>query len=142
MTASTLTASQIELQAFIKAENAEFVSRSKAKGYVVPSSMVSDAAHWAEHGIYTVKEYLHSSAASEHSDFFKEINNFRPRWNYSEMTTEEINLAIGDLSRQAKLDVEYEKELKMAQEVSHQERIKKNSYKPNFAFAGLKNSLS
>jgi len=60
---------------------------------------VTDLAHWAEQGIYTVAQYEHHVAAAEHYDFYKEVNGIRPRWmDYDSMTTAEIEAEIQQLA--------------------------------------------
>lgn len=143
MTISTpvYTESQLKLKVFIDAENADFIKRCQEKGHTVITTMTADIDYWAESGVYTIEEYLHSCAASNHSDFFKELNNSRPRWAYNTMTTEEILLAIDDLAKQSDSEQAYDAKIKAEKEAEHKQRIKDNSYKPNLAFSSLKDVL-
>jgi len=71
--------SQLELQAHIDAENvrvAAWVAQDPANRSA--SMLVSDPAHWATYGIFTVEKYLFEMAKSDYSDSYKEIHGMRP----------------------------------------------------------------
>ena len=82
-----------ELQAHIEAENA----KHKDSFF----SVVSDPAHWAGYGIYTVAEYEHHMAVESYIDFFKEVNGIKPRWmDFSGVSTKEIYNMMDRLTAQ------------------------------------------
>jgi len=85
---------------FIRARNVELKAQAEAEGWqflMVPCESLADE-------YANVYEYLHCGAASEYSDFYKELNNIRPRWmRYSQMRLEEIEGMIDRLSREADL---------------------------------------
>ena len=86
------TAAQMELVAHIEAQNAKALAwvaedpTNRAVGITV-----TDPAHWAEYGIFSVDQYEHYMASMSHYDVFKRVHGFRPRHiDYDAMTTEEI----------------------------------------------------
>lgn len=76
---NTFTADQIALQAHIEAENAKWVAECKARGATAWTTMVSDPAHWAEYGVYTVAQYERQGLESSIWDLYKDVHGFRPR---------------------------------------------------------------
>ena len=71
--------SQIKLQAHIEAENAKvaaWVAEDPANRCA--GTMVSDPAHWAQYGIFTLDQYLFEMAKSAYSDSYKSLWGMRP----------------------------------------------------------------
>ena len=71
--------SQIELQAYIEAENAKvaaWVAEDPANRFA--GMITSNPDHWADYGIFTVDQYLFSTAMSNYSDSYKGVYGMRP----------------------------------------------------------------
>ena len=105
-------------------------------------SLVDELSHWHDYNIYTVAQFDHYDAQTTHYELYNDVHEIKPRWiKYSEMTTEQINAEIDSLVEESKSQEQREKE--NAEEYSRivQQRKAKNSYKPNNAFAGLKDLM-
>jgi hypothetical protein len=119
---------------FIRARNAELKAQAEAEGWqllMMPCESLADE-------YANVYEYLHCGAASQYSDWYKELNGIRPRWvRTGSMRLEEIEALVDGLSREAdlrqeedawrdRLDREYfaamEKQQQAAQELLTWER--------------------
>lgn len=104
---------------------------------------VIDIQYWENQNIKTIEEHKHHLLVSEHWDFYKEVNGIRPRFmNYSKMTIAELEAEIEMLQRQADFNDEMEQLAKEQEEKEIKDRIAKNAYKPNLAFANLKDLMS
>ena len=71
--------SQIELQAYIEAENAKvaaWVAEDVDNRFA--GMPTSNPDHWAIYGIFTVEQYLFSMAKSNYSDSYKDVYGMRP----------------------------------------------------------------
>jgi hypothetical protein len=83
---------------FIQARNVELKAQAEAEGWqllMMPCESLADE-------YANVYAYLHCGAASEYSDWYKELNGIRPRWvRTSEMRLEEIEALVDGLSREA-----------------------------------------
>lgn len=72
---------------------------------------VTDVAYWAEQGITTVDQFIRHSLVCEFSDAYKSARGFRPRYDLSGYTNEQIEEMIRDLYAEAKADAEAEAEM-------------------------------
>ena len=71
--------SQIELQAYIEAENAKVAAwMAEDPANRCAGTMVSDPAYWAQYGIFTLDQYLFEMAKSAYSDSYKSLWGMRP----------------------------------------------------------------
>jgi hypothetical protein len=129
------TKEQLELQAYIEKKNEESRKRADAEGWTIFGVTVSDPAHWAESDITSIEEYKYDEAASTYSDFYKEVNGFRPRG--ENMTLPEIEHEIDRLHDQ----VLAEEDVKSAYEQSKDDkavaRREANRDLPNTPLSGL-----
>lgn len=99
---SNFTADQLALQAHIEAENAAFVARCEAEGATWYCTTVSDPAHWAKVGIFTIEQYERDSLISYISEAHKDAYGFRPRgYNYSEWSFEALQEEADRMSEAA-----------------------------------------
>lgn len=99
---SNFTADQLALQAHIEADNAKLVARAEAEGWTFYTTMVSDPAHWARGGVFTIEDYERDSLISYISDAHKDAYGFRPRgYNYSEWSLEALQEEADRLSEAA-----------------------------------------
>ena len=129
------TNEQLELKAHIEKENEAFTAECKARGATFWTTVVTDLDFWAGMEVTTIAEYEHHQAMSTHWDFFKELNDFRPRFmDYKSMTVEQINAEIDLLHKQAEAEAEYERQLIEAEKAEQQRWKEANAYKPNLAF--------
>lgn len=136
------TQDQLALQAFIDESNVNFANQAKENNYQVISTTVSDPAHWAEYGVTTIDQYKHYMAAETFFSMYKAVYDVKPRWiNANLMTLAEIEQEIHTLELQQQYDEEYKKRIQEEENRQHRERIKLNAYKPNLAFANLKEML-
>ena len=95
----TFTADQLALQAHIEAANAKFVAKCEANGADWYCTTVSDPAHWAEFGVFTIEQYERQSLISYISDAHKDAYGFRPRgFNYSEWSIADLEAEADRLS--------------------------------------------
>lgn len=73
--------------------------------------LVEDPEHWAEYGIYTAEQLDLFLAQSTYTDLHKDAYGFRPSYDLmSEMSLQEIEERIADLTRHAERDAEEEAE--------------------------------
>ncbi len=106
---TAFTADQLALQAHIEAANAEFVAKCEAKGAQAYFTTVSDPAHWAEFGVFTIAEYERQSLISYISDAHKDAYGFRPRgYNYAEWTVAQLEEEADRLSEAVTRAIEAE----------------------------------
>lgn len=112
---SQFTADQLALQAHIEAANAKFVAECEASGATAWCTTVSDPAHWANYGIFTIEQYERDSLISYISDAHKDAYGFRPRgYNYAEWSMEALQeeadrmseAVAREIDRQAEADRE------------------------------------
>jgi hypothetical protein len=71
--------SQIELQAYIEAENAKlaaWVAEDPANRFA--GMVTSNPDHWAQSGIFTVEKYVFEMAKCAYSDSYKDVYGMRP----------------------------------------------------------------
>ena len=128
-----MTSNHIELQNHLNtiADN----QRANGSSFVI----VTELEHWLSYGINSVEEFEHHDAQATHYDFYKEVHGIRPRWfNYSKMTTEQINEEIKSLEGEYEAMLVREKEEQDEYSRMIQKRKALNAYKPNLVFAGLK----
>ena len=93
----------------IAAETRAWVAEDPANRWAVHP--VTDVAHWNEMGIFTVEQFVRDSLVSEYSDTYKSVRGFRPRYDLSGYTNEQIEEMIRDLYAEAKADAEAEAEM-------------------------------
>lgn len=123
------TAEQLELQAYIQAENEKAVQAGAM------FTTTDEIEHWAEYGIFNIEQYRHFSAVGCYIDVYKSIHGIKPRWmDFSQMTTEQI---YEDLDHMVKAEQRWEQEQKEAEAKIIAERKRNNQYRPNNPFAGL-----
>ena len=124
---------QVALQAYIKAENAEFEAKCKANGSTWWAATVSDPDHWAEYGVTTVAQYERQNLESELWDAFKEAHGVRPRHlDMSAMTDQQIKDLLTDCYDYISIEQE------------HRDPVvapKASVYLPNNPFSNLKDML-
>lgn len=105
----TFTADQLALKAHIEAKNAEtqaWVDAAPGRWAIMP---VSDPAHWAEYGIFTIEQYEHDAAASTVYDMTKETFGYKPSWDaLMAMTIDELHAEIDRIARVIKMDAQRE----------------------------------
>lgn len=95
----TFTAEQLQLQAHIEAENAKWVAECEAMGAEWYGTTVTDPAHWAEMGVFTVEQYERDRLISYISDGYKDAYGFRPRhYNWDAMSTAELTELADEIS--------------------------------------------
>lgn len=136
------TQEQLELHAHIKAQNEAFIARCKAEGSTFYMHPTDDLDCWVNMGINNIAQYEHMQAVSLFSDMYKDVVGIRPRWNFDNMTTEEINHEIDLLVKRSDQEEAWKAEQKAIEESYLAECKKANEYKPNLLFAGLKDLLS
>lgn len=96
---TVFTADQLALQAHIEAANAKFVAKCEANGADWYCTTVSDPAHWAEFGVFTIEQYERQSLISYISDAHKDAYGFRPRgYNYAEWSMADLEAEADRLS--------------------------------------------
>lgn len=143
MNNSTYTVEQLALQAHIKAENEAFVERCKAQGATFWAHPTDDLNFWIEMGINNIEQYERHQAIALLWDMYKEVVGIRPRhFDFSQMTMDDIQKEIGYLEARVKLEQQRKAESLAAERAAHKARKQLNAYKPNLAFAGLKQLLS
>ena len=71
---------------------------------------VTDVAYWAEQGITTVDQFVRDGLLSEFSDAYKSARGFRPRYDVSHLTNDQLQKMISDLYAEAMANYEAEKE--------------------------------
>ena len=106
---TVFTADQLALQAHIEAANAEFVAKCEEKGAQAYFTTVSDPAHWAEFGVFTIEQYERQSLISYISDAHKDAYGFRPRgYNYAEWSIADLEAEADRLSEAVTRAIEAE----------------------------------
>lgn len=111
---TTFTAEQIQLQAHIEAENAKWVAECEAMGAEFYTTTVSDPAHWAEMGVFTVEQYKRDSLISYISDGHKDAYGFRPRhYDWDAMSMAELEALADDISNEVTREIEREEARKV-----------------------------
>ena len=85
--------------------------------------LVTDQEFWEKQGVRTGEDLAKTILSQTYSDFYKEINGFRPRGRITpDMTVAQIEALIDDLDQQAK-DAWYEERHIMDQDMWHDELI-------------------
>lgn len=116
-------------------EYAKQINRNAEAGRTSPndwiSKLVTDPEHWASQGIHTGEELAHTLAADQYSDMYKDIHGVRPRFNWKEMSVDEIESKIDDLMRDQQDSSSYEDE---PEETEYTDD-------PDFSFGTLKDLL-
>ncbi|MCP4831738.1 MAG: hypothetical protein GY886_05940 [Gammaproteobacteria bacterium] len=106
---TVFTADQLALKAHIEAANAEFLAKCEAKGSTAVMTTVSDPAHWAEFGVFSIAEYERQSLISYISDAHKDAYGFRPRgYNYAEWSIADLEAEADRLSEAVTRAIEAE----------------------------------
>ena len=114
---AAFTADQLALQAHIEASNAKHVARAEAEGWTFYTTTVSDPAHWARGGVFTIEQYERESLISYISDAHKDAYGFRPRgYNYAEWSIAQLE-AEADRLENAVTKAITEREFTEAREV-------------------------
>lgn len=132
------TKEQLELKAFLDKRAEENCKKAEANPDTTYFNLTTDVDHWIESGINSVDEFEHNEAASTFSDFFKELNGFRPRHlKISTMTTAELNLEIDSLNEQQLAEDQYQADFQKSEDAKALARKEANKYQPNHALAGL-----
>ena len=126
----TLTAEQITLQNHIKAtENCD-----------VEDDLI---VYYFNMGMTTPYEYDRDGLANEAYELYYELMGVKPKWmGYWGWPIEALEEEIKSLQESLRKREEDIQEEKLSVKKAHQERIAANSYKPNLAFAGLKDLLA
>ena len=95
----TFTADQLALEAHLEASNAATVARAEAEGWTFYSTTVTDPAHWARVGVFSIAEYERQDLISYISDAHKDAYGFRPRgYNYAEWSIAQLEAEADRLS--------------------------------------------
>ena len=114
---------KVSLSLHIQSENAKtraWVAEDSANRWA--TTWTEEVSYWHEMDIFTVDQFLHSEAASEHYETFKEFMGYKPRgMDYSRMTTEEINEAIISMVDQHAMDIQRHSEWNEFHEVVNAE---------------------
>ena len=98
-----------DLQKYIEAENAKWIAECEANGAQWYTTTVSDPAHWAEQGVFTVEDYKRSQLISYISDAHKEAYGFRPRgYDWDNMSMDELSKWSDELSEECAREFERE----------------------------------
>lgn len=123
----------ISLAQHIANENAKLA----AAGF--DAHIETDLSYWAESGITTAEQFIHNELTTEHYELYNDTYGIKPRWfKYNEMTIEELRFEIKDINdaiaRRKQNDIDEQE----AEKLRVQETKAKNAYKPNLAFANLK----
>jgi hypothetical protein len=130
----TYTAEQLELQAYIDAENAEFIAQAKASGSCFTLTPSNDLDMWAEYGVYNIEQYKHMYLVGAISDMQKELYGFRLRIDYSNSTVEQLEQELSDLHRYAQAEID---------ELAREEQERKDAIrKRNVEFAQSGNIMA
>jgi len=96
-----------ELQQYIETENAKWVAECQANGAEWYTTTVTDPAHWAEMGVFTVEDYKRHQVVGYISDAHKDAYGFRPRgYDWDAMTMDELNQWADELSEEVAREVE------------------------------------
>ena len=67
--------------------------------YFASSMTLRTAQAWRDDGIHTPEQLDHHLSAESYINLYKSENNIKPRWiDFSELTTDQINTMIDDLS--------------------------------------------
>ena len=86
--------SNTDVLGYIRARNAERTAQAKAEGWTFWMNTSETLAELYSNA-YSLE---HSLACSSYSDFHREVYGFRPSRGYSELTLEQLENAIVDLS--------------------------------------------
>jgi len=98
-----------ELQQYIETENAKWVAECQANGAEWYTTTVTDPAHWAEMGVFTVEDYKRYQVVSYISDAHKDAYGFRPRgYDWDTMAMDELNQWADELSEEVAREIERE----------------------------------
>lgn len=103
--ATSFTAEQIALRDHIEATNAKFVAEAKANGATAWFTTVSDPAHWAECGIFTIEQYERDRLISYISDVSKDARGYRTRLNWDEYSMEELQAIADDFTEELRMEM-------------------------------------
>lgn len=107
---SNYTQEQLELKAHIEAENEKFVARCKAEGATAWCTTVSDLQHWADYGIYNIKQYERYSLTSYIYDAYKDAHGFRPRhFDFDSMSMVELEKLADRVSQEVTEAIEQDR---------------------------------
>lgn len=74
-------------------------------------TIVEDVAYWAEQGITTVDQFVRDGLIIEFSDAYKSARGFRPRYDVSHLTNDQLQKMISDLYAEAMANYEAEEEM-------------------------------
>jgi len=106
----SFTSDQLALQAHIEQTNAKHIARAESEGWTFYTTTVSDPAHWARVGIFTIEQYERDALISYISDAHKDAYGFRPRgYNYSDWTVTQLEAEADRLGEAVTLAIEAEK---------------------------------
>ena len=98
--------SNTDVLGYIQKENEETNIRAKAEGWTFWMTTAESIA--ADYN--NVYDYLRDMQWSTFSDMYKEINNIRPRWDFSGWTLEDFERENEKLAEQARWDLDREAE--------------------------------
>ena len=115
----------LDLENYIKAENAKFAAECKAEGATMWGETVSDPAHWAECDVYTVEDYKRYSLAAYISDVSKEAQGFRTRVDWKSASIEELEEDADYFSKYAAEERKLEEAREEAAVADFKELVKK-----------------
>ncbi len=131
-----MTSTTISLKEHIEQTNLKM----KEAGWTC--SIETDLSYWTERGITTTEQYIHMDLSTEHYERYSEIYGIKPRWyNYDEMSIEQLEFALKDLQKSSERMEEDRKANELHEKLRVQEMNERNSYKPNLAFADLKDMI-
>ena len=86
-------------------------------------SLVTDQAFWEEQGVSTGEELAKTILSQTYSDYYKELNGFRPRGRITpDMSVDEIQELIDGLDQQAR-DEWYEERHRIDQDMWHDDEL-------------------
>ena len=88
-----------DLADFIAAENAsaDWLEAHPQEGCFI-TSLTPSLSYWSKVGVTTPEQLARCLAIETYSDFFKDVNGFRPRVGLSDLSLEELNARIDRLA--------------------------------------------
>ena len=118
--ANDIEGNMSDLQKYIEAKNAKWIAECEANGATWYTTTVSDPAHWAEQGVFTVEDYKRSQLIRNISDAHKEAYGFRPRgYDWDNMSMDELLKWSNELSEECACESERE-EARKAESVAEE----------------------
>ena len=100
-----------ELQQYIETQNAKWVADCEANGATFYTTTVSDPAHWAEYGIYTVEQYQKYQLAVDIAESAKTAYGRKYWVDYENMSMEELEEMADSYGNAAADQIRYEERM-------------------------------